>query len=161
MNIFGSSYVQIVLGLLSALILFLYAIESLGKEFQEMASEEFRKKISKLVKNRYSGALIGALSTAVVQSSSAITSVAVLLVNTGIISFRNSLGVIFGSSIGTTVTAQLALLSSTPIAPVLIIVGFLSKFAGKNLKLISKPVFFLGVILFRFVSKSICKSVWK
>lgn len=148
MNIFGSSYVQIVLGLLSALILFLYAIESLGKEFQEMASEEFRKKISKVVKNRYSGALIGALSTAVVQSSSAITSIAVLLVNTGIISFRNSLGVIFGSSIGTTVTAQLALLSSSAVAPVLIIVGFLSKFAGKRLRLISKPIFFLGVILF-------------
>lgn len=148
MNLPNSGYLQIALGVISAIILFLFAIENLGKEFQQLASEEFRKSISKVVKNRFSGAFVGAVATALVQSSSTITSVAIVLVNTGIISFKNSLGVIFGSSVGTTVTAQLALLSGTPVAPILIILGFLMKFGGKKLKMASKPTFFLGFILF-------------
>ena len=148
MDLPNSGYLQLVLGIVSAVILFLFAIENLGREFQRLAVEEFRKKISKLLKNRFLGALVGAISTALVQSSTAITSVAIILVNTGIISFRNSLGIIFGSSIGTTVTAQLALLSNTPIAPILIILGFLMKFGGKKLKMASNPTFFLGFILF-------------
>jgi phosphate:Na+ symporter len=148
MNIFDSSYVQIVLGIFSALILFLYAIDNLSKELQELASERFRKIISKVVKNKVSGTVVGALATGITQSSSAVTVIAVILVNTGIISFSNSLGIIFGSNIGTTITAQLALVNSTVIASTLIVVGFLLGILSKKSKLISKPIFFLGLILF-------------
>lgn len=148
MDIFDSEYLKIALGLISALILFLYAIENLSKEIQELAAEKFRGVIGRLVRNRYLGTLFGAISTAVVQSSSAITVITVILVNTGIISFRNSLGIIFGSNIGTTITAQLVLLESTLLAPILIIAGFLLGLIGKKSKIISKSVFFLGFILF-------------
>ena len=148
MNLLDSTYLQIFLGLLSALILFLYAIENLSNELQVLASERFREIISKLVRNKYVGTLVGALATAVTQSSSAVTSIAVVLVNTGIISFTNSLGVIFGSNIGTTLTAQLALVNSATIASILIILGFFLGILSKKSKLISKPIFFLGLILF-------------
>lgn len=148
MNLPYSEYLQIALFLLSAIILFLFAIESLGKEFLNLATESFRKVVSKLAKNRFLGAIIGAFSTAIVQSSTAITTVTITLVNTGIISFHDSLAIMFGSSIGTTLTAQLALLSSTPIAPILIILGFLLKFGPKKLRGASNPIFFMGFILF-------------
>lgn len=148
MNVFDSSYLQIVLGLLSALVLFLYAIENLSKEIQELASEKFRGLLSKLVKNKVKGTVVGALATAVTQSSSAVTVLAVVLVNTGIISFSNSLGIILGANIGTTITAQLALVNSTVIASLLIVFGFLLGILSKKSKLISKPIFFLGLILF-------------
>ncbi len=148
MNIFDSSYLQITLGLLSALVLFLYAIDNLSKEIQELASEKFRKLISRLVRNRVKGTLVGALATAITQSSSAVTVLAVVLVNTGIISFSNSLGIILGANIGTTITAQLALVNSSVIASVLIIIGFILGILNRKLKLISKPIFFLGLILF-------------
>ena len=148
MDIFDSTYIQIALGLLSALVLFLYAIDNLSKELQELASERFRIIISKLVRNKITGTIVGALSTAITQSSSAVTVIAVVLVNTGIISFSNSLGIIFGSNVGTTITAQLALVNSSVVASILIVLGFLLGLISKKFKLISKPIFFLGLILF-------------
>jgi phosphate:Na+ symporter len=148
MNLLDSTYLQIFLGLLSALVLFLYAIENLSNELQSLASERFREIIAKLVRNKYIGTLVGALATAITQSSSAVTVLAVVLVNTGVISFSNSLGIIFGSNIGTTVTAQLALVNSATIASILIIGGFFLGILSKKSKLISKPIFFLGLILF-------------
>jgi phosphate:Na+ symporter len=141
-------YLQILLGVLSALILFIYGIENLSKEFQKLATERFSSLIAKLSKNRLTAALTGALSTAVIQSSSAVTVVVVVLVNTGILSFKNSLGVMFGTNVGTTVTAQLALIQSDILAPILIIVGFILRILGHRFALISKPIFFLGFILF-------------
>ena len=148
MNLPYSEYLQIGLFLLSAIILFLFAIESLGEEFLNLATESFRKIVSKLAKNRLLGAIVGAVSTAIVQSSTAITTVVMTLVNTGVVSFHDSLAIMFGSSIGTTLTAQLVLLSSSPIAPILIIVGFLLKFGPKKIRNASKPIFFMGFVLF-------------
>ncbi len=148
MNLLDSTYLQVLLGVISALILFLYAIDNLSNELQELASEKFRKLISKLVKNKYVGTVVGAVATAVTQSSSAVTVIAVVLVNTGIISFSNSLGIIFGSNVGTTITAQLALVNSATVASILIILGFILGLLGKKFRLISKPLFFLGLILF-------------
>lgn len=148
MNLPYSEYINIALFLFSSIILFLYAIDSLGKEFLDLATESFRKIVSKLSKNRLLGALAGAISTALVQSSTAMTTVSMTLVNTGIISFHDSLAIIFGSSIGTTLTAQLALLTSTPVAPVLLIIGFLFRFAPKKIKMAGKPIFLMGFVLF-------------
>jgi phosphate:Na+ symporter len=143
-----SNYLQILLGGLSALILFIYAVDNLSKQLQQLASRKFHKTIGKAVKNKYVATLIGAGSTAVIQSSSAVTVMTIILVNTGIIPFTNSLAIILGSNIGTTVTAQLALLNSTLLASILIIVGFLVSTLSKKLNVISKPIFFLGFILF-------------
>ncbi len=141
-------YLQIFLGAISALILFIYGIENLSKDFQGLAAEKFRILISKLASNRFTGALVGAFSTAIIQSSTAVSLVVVVLVNTGVISFKQSLAIMFGTNLGTTVTAQLALLQSTMLAPVLIIVGFFLRISGAKFRLISKPIFFLGFILF-------------
>jgi phosphate:Na+ symporter len=141
-------YSQILLGAISALILFIYGIENLSKDFQGLASEKFRLVIAKLASNRFTGALVGILSTAVIQSSTAVSLVVVVLVNTGVISFKQSLAIMFGTSLGTTVTAQLALLQSTMLAPVLIIIGFVLRILSPKFRLVSKPIFFLGFILF-------------
>jgi len=148
MDIFSIESLQISLGIISALVLFLYAIDNLSKEMQELATEKFRSHVAKLTRNKYIGTLVGAIASAITQSSSAVTVITVVLVNIGIISFSNSLGVIFGSNIGTTLTSQLALIDSTLLASVLIIVGFFLGISGKKAKLLSKPVFFLGFILF-------------
>jgi len=139
-------YIQYGLTIVSILVLFLFAVESLTKEIQELATENFRKKISKLVKNRCSATIVGAIGTALMQSSTAMISIAIALVNTGVISFDNSLGVIFGSSIGTTITAQLTLIDGGILACLLLIIGYLLQYGGRNSKIIGKPLFFLGSI---------------
>jgi phosphate:Na+ symporter len=143
-----SNYLQIILGGLSALILFIYSIESLSTELQQLASGKFNKILAKLVKNKVLTTFLGAGTTAIMQSSTAVTVMTITLVNTGIISFSDSLPIIFGSNIGTTVTSYLALFNSVSLASILIILGFLFGIFGKKLKIISKPIFFLGFILF-------------
>lgn len=147
MDIFKTEYLQIALAFISALILFLYAIDALSKEFQELASNKFRELLGKLAKNKYTGTLFGAILTALMQSSSAVGVMTILLVNTGVISFHNSLGIIFGSNIGTTVTAQLVLLDSSILAPILMILGLLLGVISKKTKMVSKPIFHIGFLL--------------
>lgn len=148
MNVLDFTYFQIFLGIISALVLFLYAIDNLSNELQSLASEKFRTVISRVVRNRYVGALVGILTTAITQSSMVVIVTVMTLVNTGVISFTNSLGIMLGTHIGTTVTAQLALVNSAIIASILIIVGFVLGLLGKRFRLISKPIFFLGLVLF-------------
>lgn len=148
MNVLDFTYFQIFLGIISALVLFLYAIDNLSNELQSLASEKFRTVISRVVRNRYVGALVGILTTAITQSSMVVIVTVMTLVNTGVISFTNSLGIMLGTHIGTTVTAQLALVNSATIASILIIVGFVLGLLGKRFRLISKPIFFLGLVLF-------------
>ncbi len=147
MDIFNSEYLQIALAFISALILFLYAIDTLSKEFQELASNKFREILGKLAKNKYTATLFGAILTALMQSSTAVGVMTILLVNTGVISFHNSLGIIFGSNIGTTVTAQLVLLDSSILAPILMTLGLLLGAVSKKTKMISKPIFHIGFLL--------------
>lgn len=68
--------------------------------------------------------LIGAVVTAIIQSSSATSVNTISLVNAGVQSFKNSVGIIFGSNIGTTITAQLVAVKLTAFALIIIIVGF-------------------------------------
>lgn len=148
MKILDFTYFQIFLGVISALVLFLYAIDNLSNELQSLASEKFRTVLSKVVKNKYAGALVGIVATAITQSSTVVIVTVMTLVNTGVISFTNSLGVMLGSHIGTTLTAQLALVNSAAIASILIIIGFVLELLGKKFRYVSKPIFFLGLILF-------------
>ena len=139
---------ELLFGLVPALILFLYGVEHFSKEVQNIAGDKFRSLISKLTKTPLRGAFLGAIVTAIIQSSSATTVITVSLVNAGIISFSQSLGVILGAHVGTTITAQLVALKLTAFAPIFILVGFLLRFFGGKYKIIGKPVFFFGIVFY-------------
>ena len=94
------------------------------------------------------GVLIGALVTALIQSSSATSVITLSLVNGGVLSFQNSVGVIFGANIGSTVTAQLVAFKLTAFAPAMIIVGFALSFVRSRVSLLGKSIFFFGFVFF-------------
>jgi phosphate:Na+ symporter len=139
---------EILFGIVPALILFLYGIENFSQEVKQLTGEKFRKIIRKLTKTPIHGAFLGAVVTAIVQSSSATTVITVSLANAGIISFNQSLGIIFGSNVGTTLTAQLIALKLTSFAPIFIIIGFFLKIFGKKYKILGKPLFFFGLVFY-------------
>ncbi|MBT7392736.1 Na/Pi cotransporter family protein [archaeon] len=139
---------EILFGVLPALILFLYGIEHFSDEIKNLAGDKFRELIGKLTKNPVRGVFLGAFVTSIIQSSTATTVITVSLVNSGIISFTNSLGIIFGSNIGTTITAQLIALKLTSFAPVFIVIGFLITFFSKKHKIIGKPFFYFGLVFY-------------
>lgn len=133
----------------TGLVLFLFGMIKLSAEMQRIFSVRIRKYIKYLVKEPLAGIGIGALATAIFQSSSATTVLVVGMVSAGLISFFNSLGLILGAGIGTTITAQLVVFKITAIAPLFIVIGLGLWFLGKDkLKLIGSAIFYFGLLFF-------------
>jgi len=101
-----SDKLSIIFGLIGGLGLFFYGFHISGKALQNVASFGFRKGLEKLTKNVFFSIIVGFFITALVQSSSATTVFLVNFINAGLISLTNSIGIIFGANIGTTVTVQ-------------------------------------------------------
>ncbi len=133
---------------LTAIILFIFGLENFSAEIQQISGEKFRRFLARATKLPVVGVLIGALVTAVIQSSSATSVIAISLVNAGVLSFKHSVGIIFGSNIGTTVTAQLVALKLTAFAPVFVIVGFALSLIRSRIAIFGKSVFYFGFVFF-------------
>lgn len=118
MNIF-----TIVLGLLGGLALFLYGMQMMGSGLEDAAGNRMKSILEKLTSNRFLGVIVGAIITAVIQSSSATTVMVVGFVNSGLMQLRQAVWVIMGANIGTTITGQLIALDIGAIAPLFAFVG--------------------------------------
>lgn len=99
--------------LAGGLALFIYGMTTMGSGLERAAGAKLEKTLEKMTGNVVSGLLMGLAVTAVIQSSSATTVMVVGFVNAGIMTLRQSVGVILGANIGTTVTAQILRLDST------------------------------------------------
>ncbi len=93
------------LRLLGSLALFLYGMKIMSEGLQKFAGDSLRKILTAMTTNRVTGVLTGMLITALIQSSSATTVMVVSFVNAGLLTLTQSIGVIMGANIGTTVTA--------------------------------------------------------
>ena len=137
--------VKVIFGLAGGLALFLFGMNSMSDNLQKVAGDRMKKILSFLTRNPVLGALAGALVTAVLQSSSATTVMAIGFVSAGLMSLPQAISVIFGANIGTTMTAQLmAFKISNYIYPI-IFVGFLLNFTSKKEKIKD-----LGTVIFSF-----------
>ena len=142
------SNLRILLASVSAIVLFLFGLESFSHELQRMGGETISKWLGSLTRSRWRAVLLGAVSTAIIQSSSAVTSLTVALVDAGSISFRSSLGVLLGANVGTTSTAWLVSLKLTSIGPFFIVLGALLSALPIRLKMLGKVAFYFGFIFF-------------
>ncbi|NLO10334.1 MAG: Na/Pi cotransporter family protein [Clostridiales bacterium] len=121
--------------------MFLYGMNMMGDGLQKSAGNKLKRLLGYLTNNRLMAVIVGALVTAIIQSSSATTVMMVGFVNAGIMNLVQATGVIMGANIGTTVTAWLvsmsewsSLLKPDFFAPVLIAVGVLITLICKNKK---------------------------
>ena len=92
------------LSLLGAVCLFLYGMKVMSEGLQKVAGDRLRNILGIMTKNRATGVITGILITALIQSSSASTVMVVSFVNAGLMSLAQSMAVIFGANVGTTVT---------------------------------------------------------
>ncbi len=139
---------DLLIAVVPAVILFLYGIENFSEEVRHVAGERFRTILQNATKTSLRGAIAGAVVTALVQSSTATTIIAIGLVNAGAISFLASLGLIIGSNLGTTLTAQLVAFKLTAFAPIFVIVGFLLSMIRSPYKAFGKPIFYFGLVFY-------------
>jgi phosphate:Na+ symporter len=140
--------VAILMAGVTAVILFIFGLQNFSAEIQHISGDQFRRALARATRMPAVGLLIGALVTAVIQSSSATSVIAISLVNAGVLSFKNSIGIIFGSNIGTTVTAQLVAFKLTEFAPLLIILGFAVSLLRSRIAIFGKSIFYFGFVFF-------------
>ena len=113
----------IFIGLLGGLALFLYGMQMMSDGLEETAGDRMEKILEKLTSNRLLGVAVGALITAVIQSSSATTVMVVGFVNTGMMTLQQAVWIIMGANIGTTITGQLIALDVGAMAPLMAFIG--------------------------------------
>ncbi len=112
-----------ILGLLGGLALFLYGMQMMSSGLEDAAGNKMKKILEKLTSNRFLGVLVGAGITAVIQSSSATTVMAVGFVNSAMMTLKQAVWIIMGANIGTTITGQLIALDVGMIAPLMAFIG--------------------------------------
>ena len=157
MNIFD------VLTLIGGLCLFLFGMNIMGDALERRAGGSLKKILAKLTKNKLTGFLTGLVVTSVIQSSSATTVMVVGFVNSGVMTLRQSIGVIMGANIGTTVTAWvlslggissdnlfMQLLKPTSFTPVLALIGTALLMFGKTSKKKDTGTILLGFATLMF-----------
>ncbi|HHZ13150.1 MAG TPA: Na/Pi cotransporter family protein [Clostridiales bacterium] len=136
---------SMIIMLAGGLGLFLYGMKMMGDGLEQAAGSRLKRLLEILTENRLMGLLVGAIVTAIIQSSSATTVMVVGFVNAGIMTLGQAVGVIMGANIGTTMTAFLISLNLTDIAPIIVFIGVGLVFFSKR-----KTVKSIGEILVGF-----------
>lgn len=139
---------QIGLGLFGGLALFLYGMNLMSNNLQEAAGERMRAILAAVTKNPFFGVLAGALATAVLQSSSATTVMAIGFVAAGLMGLRQAIPIIMGANIGTTITAQIIAFKLSDYVLGIVLVGFLIMQLAKQgqMKYVGTAVFGFGLL---------------
>ena len=121
--------------LLGGLALFLFGMEQMADALKAVAGERMKVILAKLTTNRFMGAATGAFVTAIIQSSSVTTVLVVGFITAGLMSMAQSIGVIMGANIGTTITAQIVAFKVTKFALLMVASGFGMLFFSKQEKI--------------------------
>jgi phosphate:Na+ symporter len=141
-------FLQGIVGGFAAVILFIYGVDHLGKEIMLLSHDKLKGILARIAGNKWMGAGMGAITAAIIHSSTATTLIAVSLVNSSIITFTQSLGIIAGANIGSTLTVQLVALNNVLLGPVLIVLGFVLSVPEGRVRILGKSLFYLGMVLF-------------
>lgn len=141
----GSEIFQMLCGVVGGLSIFLLGMKNMSEGMQAIAGSRLRKMISSLTDNRFAACGTGAAVTCLIQSSSVTTVILVGLVNAGVMTLKQAIGVILGADLGTTITAWIVSLNILEYGlPLLGIAGFFFLFT-KNEKLRYSAMMVMGV----------------
>jgi len=135
-------------GFVGGLGMFLYGMHIMADGMQKTAGGKMQQFLSKITDNRFTAIMLGALITAIIQSSGATTVMVVGFVSAGVLTLVQAVGVIMGANIGTTVTAQLVSFNIEKYAPIAIGIGMVFWFftKKKNIKNISEILIGFGIL---------------
>lgn len=132
---------SMVIPFIGGLAMFIYGMNIMADGLQNAAGSKMKKILEVLTQNKFMGILLGALVTAIIQSSSATTVMVVGFVNAGLMNLTQAISVIMGANIGTTITGWLVssaewakFLSPSTLAPIAVMVGVIITLVGKKAK---------------------------
>lgn len=153
------------MGLLGGLALFLYGMQMMSSGLEAAAGNRMKTILEKLTANRFVGVLVGAVITAIIQSSSATTVMVVGFVNSRMMALRQAVWIIMGANIGTTITGQLIAVDVGAVAPLAAFIGVAAIVFIKNEKvrhigeiLAGLGVLFIGMDMMSAAMKPLADS---
>ena len=135
---------EIFTGIFGGLGLFLYGMKQMSDGLENVSGEKLKGILEKITSNKVMGVLVGTAVTAIIQSSSATTVMVVSFVNAGLMDLSQAIGVILGSNIGTTITAQMVSFRLEVVAPIFIGVGEICALTAKKKKIKDISVILIG-----------------
>lgn len=140
----------IIMGLAGGLAIFLFGMDLMTSALKKIAAGRLKAMFSKVTANRFNAAFIGTIMTALIQSSSITTVLVVGFITAGLISMSQSIGIIMGANIGSTITAQIIAFKITKYALLMIAGGFILNSLGKSDKQRKYGIMLLGLGLIFF-----------
>ena len=154
-----------VLSLAGGLGLFLLGMTQMSEGIEKAAGAKLRSVLEIFTSNRVMGMIVGVIFTAIIQSSSACTTMVVSFVNSGLMSLYQAAGVIFGANIGTTITGQLVSFNLSKYAPLFLLGGVIATMFSKNQKVkklgdvvVGFGVLFMGIAMMSSAMESMRES---
>ncbi len=152
-----------ILALIGGLVMFLYGMDLMGDSLKKLAGGKLESILARLTSTRWRGFLLGLVVTAVIQSSSATTVMLVGFVNSGIMKLSQTISIIMGANIGTTVTSWLLstadiqgtatlikLFKPESFTPILALIGLIMNMTAKNDRRKNTSTIFIGFAILMF-----------
>jgi phosphate:Na+ symporter len=141
---------EILLSIIAGLVLFLFAVTNLSETLKAVIGKEANGWIIKYTSNSFSSLLVGIIATALLDSSSAVIIITIVLVNSSILTLKQAMGIVLGANIGTTISSQIIAMDIGKYSPVFLLIGFVLLFVAKTEKLsnIGKTILYFGVLFF-------------
>ncbi|MHC5353232.1 Na/Pi cotransporter family protein [Myroides sp. LJL115] len=139
---------QTIIVIICSITLFIFGLQSFSREIESIGTHKLSLLVSKVTKLPLGGFFLGAIFTAVIQSSTLVSTLTVTLVNSGVIAFKDSIMILLGTNIGTTSTAWIVSLNSSFLGPFFIVLGSTLSMIPKKIAVIGKPIFYFGFIFF-------------
>lgn len=141
---------EMILLILGGLGLFLFAINNLSDTLKDLLSDKAKKWLGRFTRNLFTAIITGIIITIILDSSSAVIIMTIVLVNGKALTFRQSLGIIMGANIGTTFSSQIIALDIGQFSPIPIFIGLILSIFVKNEK-VTKPakvLLYFGILFF-------------
>jgi len=141
---------EIILSVIAGLVLFLFAVNSLSETIKNALGDNASKSIQRYTSNTFSSLIVGIVGTTLLDSSSAVIIITIVLVNSNLLTFKQAMGIVLGANIGTTVSSQIIAMDFGKYSPIFLLIGFILLFIAKTEKLnnIGKSILYFGVLFF-------------
>ena len=145
---YNGDYMNLAL-LLGGIVLFIYSIDLLTNDLLKISIDKVKTKLEKFTKSFHTSFFTGIISTALIQSSSALIMIVIALINANLLTFNQSIGIILGSNIATTITSFIVGLNIEKYASVLMLLSLLFVTnKNKNVAKVSKIIFSTSLLFF-------------
>jgi phosphate:Na+ symporter len=141
---------EIILSVIAGLVLFLFAVNSLSETIKNALGDNASKSIQKFTSNTFSSLIVGIVATTLLDSSSAVIIITIVLVNSKLLTFKQAMGIVLGANIGTTVSSQIIAMDFGKYSPIFLLIGFILLFIAKTEKIsnVGKSILYFGVLFF-------------